>query len=325
MNRFLRISMRLCCTMPNPLQHLLAGSDPSVLLYHGTPRKSIVEGKYRFDKDVLEQQIVYLKKHFEFLHPREIGKHRSCWDRKGLLLTFDDGLRNNASVAASILLKHHVPAIFFVCSRNLATDQILWFSYLRALEIAFSHDSFTFRGENYDMSASCRKQTLKRLREYLLGLKPHPQAMYSAIENELPPWESFLSKEQQEDWFAGLTEDQVKELASRDIFSVECHTVDHPFLTKCDLKEAIRQIDVNRRHIEQLCQTKVTTISYPLGDYNRDIIASCREIGFQTGYAVRSLYDPHDCFEIPRAGIYQPYKDVARFKALWSRRRPYSG
>jgi peptidoglycan/xylan/chitin deacetylase (PgdA/CDA1 family) len=307
------------------LQQLLAGREPSVLLYHETPRQTILDGVYRWDGESLERQLVCLKRHFDFIYPRDIATPGSYWYRKPLLLTFDDGFRNNACVVAPLLRKHKIPAVFFVSCGHIGTDRLLWFAYLSVLEQAFVDKGFTFRGEYFDMSPGHRKATVARLRAQLLSLEPHPAAMYSAIESELPPWDSFLSRERMEDWYAGMTEEQPEELAADELFSVQGHTCDHPFLTQCTPDEAMRQIEDNKRNIERICKNKVTTISYPSGDYDQVTIRICRAAGMHLGYAVipRRLHDPD--FEIPRAGIYQRYPEVAGCKAMWARRRSSRG
>lgn len=80
-----------------------------VLNYHSTPIKF---------KDEFEKQILFLKKHFNFLNPSEIddfyNNSRSQVNSKPLLLiTFDDGLKNNLH-ATEILDKYQIKALFFI-------------------------------------------------------------------------------------------------------------------------------------------------------------------------------------------------------------------
>src|SRR5204863_5423449 len=103
---------------------------PVVLLYHGVPmdESEPVSGR------AFEQQLAFLSKHCEFVSPTQIEDRRSPYERLRVVLTFDDGFRNNADVAAPILRRYGVPALFFVSSRHATRGKYLWFSYLRALE-----------------------------------------------------------------------------------------------------------------------------------------------------------------------------------------------
>jgi len=325
-NTVLRLGLRLGYKIPAPLSPLLAGREPSVLLYHSVPRRSPRQGgKYHFDGAAFERQVVHLQEHFEFIHPEEIFLPRSLWRRKAVLLTFDDGFRNNATVAAPILARHRVPALFFVCSGHVGNGGVLWFSYLHALEHCFPRGSFTFRGECRDMSPAKRSTTVAWLREYLLGLRPHPTAMYCAIREELPPLESFVSETDRLDWYAGMSEEQIAEIADNALFVLGAHTVDHPMLTACEPAEAAHQMDDNKRFLEGVGKRAVTAISYPSGDYDAAVVDRSRKLGFDTGYAVIPLLGKCPRFEIPRSGVYQSAEEVAAFKAMWSRRRANRG
>ena len=92
-----------------------------------------------------------------------------------ILLTFDDGLRNNAEVVAPILRKYDIPAVFFVCSRHAVPGQYLWFSYLQALERHFNGDGFLLRGEFIRMSGDQRRQSIAQLKETLAMSRTRPQ------------------------------------------------------------------------------------------------------------------------------------------------------
>src|SRR5215472_7341714 len=134
-----------------PLARPLAGRRPVVLIYHGIPSQGLAG---EVDARAFERQILFLKSHFELVSMAALATaRRPLLGRVQVLLTFDDGFRNNAEVAAPILRRHRVPAIFFVCSRHAKPGAYLWFSYLRALDRWFPGNGFSFRGRNFDMSA----------------------------------------------------------------------------------------------------------------------------------------------------------------------------
>lgn len=325
MNYLSRIALRFGSSIPFPLAPLLARSEPSVLLYHGVPVRTKAAGHYAFDGGAFERQIIELQRYFDLIHPDDVLRPRPRWGRKSVVLTLDDGFRNNAVVAAPILKRHCVPAIFFVSTRHVGTDRLLWPAYLQGLELAFRHKGFSFRGTHYDMTPPARADSLRQLRKLLLSLRPHPVAMYDAITNELPSLESFLPKPALDDWFAGMTEEQIGELAADPLLSVGCHTVDHAFLTHCDEEEQRRQLADCKQRLESITGRPITTVSYPSGDYDERTIDICRSLQFSLGHAVEPRVHRFSEFEIPRAGIYQPYGEVAVFKAMWARRRSNRG
>ena len=307
-NSILPISYKL------PFLRALASRSPIVFLYHSVPRTS---GSGGMDETSLEQHILFLKQYCDFVTPQSLGKQRRVLDKIQVVLSFDDGMRNNATVVAPILRRHKVPALFFVCSRHATPGRYLWFTYLRALERHFSGNGFGFRGNLVDMTPGQRPASVRRLSEFLLNLTPHPAAMYQAIVEELPKLEDFVSKAVIAESCAGMTAEQVGELAADPLFSIGIHTVDHPFLTKCNTQDLIQQIQENREWIENTCNHRCDIIAYPSGDYNNDIIECEKRLGIAHGYAVIPIFNWDSCYEIPRIGIYATSLAVLGFKAFW--------
>ena len=219
--------------------------QPVIVMYHGVPSTSGAT----ISAAVFEQHVRFLKRHFEFAAPDDVPA-RAGSARPRVLLTFDDGFRNNAEVVAPILRRHDVPAIFFVCSRHATPGRYLWFSHLDALERHFCWNDFSFRRRVYDMRPSARRRSMWQLRQMLLSLEPHPCRMYQALEEELPPLDEFVGAAERADCYAGMTAEQLGELAADSRFTIGVHTADHPFLSRCGTAEARRQLDANRKWIE---------------------------------------------------------------------------
>ncbi len=297
-----------------PLLRALSSRAPVVLLYHGVARNSNDTG---VDEAGFERHILFLKQHCDFVTPENIGKSRKGSDKIRVLLTLDDGMRNNATVVAPILRRYKVPALFFVCSRHAIAGNYLWFTYLSALEKHFPWNGFRFSGEFMDMSPPRRHANVGRLSEFLLGLTPHPVAMYQVIAEELPRLEDFISDAVIADSYAGMVAEQVGELAADPLFTVGIHTVDHPFLTKCNTQDLMQQLRDNKAWIESTCGRSCDLIAYPGGDYNEDVVEQSRHLGLAYGYAVIPKTHGDSHFAIPRVGIYAPSLLLLSLKVFW--------
>ncbi|CAN5882197.1 polysaccharide deacetylase family protein [soil metagenome] len=85
----------------------LPGSDLLVLNYHGTQKKYLGE---------FEKQLNFLQQHFEFVSPEFLNGFYSgnIADKKPkVLITFDDGIRNNM-YAAELLAARGIKALFLI-------------------------------------------------------------------------------------------------------------------------------------------------------------------------------------------------------------------
>jgi len=297
-----------------PWSRLFGSRMPTVLMYHGIPREC---GQPGVDAATFERHIIFLKEHFEFIAPEDMGRKRGRLARPRILLTFDDGFGNNAEVAAPILRTHGVPAVFFVCSGPARHGRLLWFAYLRVLTRWFQGDSLTCLGRDWDMTPAGRSRTIRALRDHLETLRPHPGAIYRQIEEHLPDPASFAPPEKVADHFAGMTARQVADLSRDPLFTVGAHTVDHPYLSLCDAQECRRQLLDNKTWIEDVTGRPCEVLAYPLGDYDRQVLACCRELGFRIGYAVIPQLRAEPELEIPRMGVYRPSLEILGVKATY--------
>lgn len=332
---------------------LLSSRRPVVLMYHSAAPGP---GDY-FGPDVFERHVRSLKSRYHVVGPEECRRVRSRTEEIDVLLTFDDGFLNNAVYVAPILKRHQVPAIFFVSTRHCSGGRTLWFAYLSALSRWFPEDELVLDGVAYDLGPRERKRSLRRLRDYLLSLRPHPQAMYEKIERSLPSIGGFVPPTHLTDHYAGMTWDHIREISRDPLFEIGVHTVDHPFLTLCDEGEMAGQIRVNREELERVTGKQLRSIAYPLGDYDARVVAKCMDLGIEERYAVdirrgtgdgrretkdegrgtgdrrretkdrrrvtknekrRTMNDERATSDdIPRVGIYRPSLSILGFKVQW--------
>jgi hypothetical protein len=111
----------------------LGSRYPLVLCYHG------IVGEDRRDQHFLYRNTVSRRQfqlHLEFLnrhfHPISLGDLIDHMQRGvalkpcSVLVTFDDGYRNNLTNAAPLLLKNSTPALFNVTTGYIGRPDVLW-------------------------------------------------------------------------------------------------------------------------------------------------------------------------------------------------------
>jgi peptidoglycan/xylan/chitin deacetylase (PgdA/CDA1 family) len=286
---------------------------PVVLLYHDVPS---VASNHAVDLAAFESHITFLRRHCDFITPGQL-KESHPGGRIRVLLTFDDGFSNQFELAKRVLLNHGVPALFFISSRHSSPGAYLWFVYQRMLARHFQGDGFAFRSMHFSMRPEHRGKSINRLESILLDLKPHPSAMYRAIDQELPSVNEMIDQTVAADRYQGMSADQIAELAREPQFAIGCHTVDHPLLTRCSTQEALRQIAGNRAWLERVSKRICRTIAYPGGDYNQQIVNLSRELGLTDGFTVIPKLGSNPPFEIPRIGIYSASLLFLGCKVQW--------
>lgn len=111
-----------------------------------------------------------------------------------------------------------------------------------------------------------------------------------------------------------ISKGMLKELSQLGV-ELGAHTMDHVKLTKVDRKEALRQIIRSKDVIEQLIGKRVSSFSYPHGDYNSEIIDLLKQSKFESAltclpFSANKAINP---FEIPRKYVTY-FDDIESFK-----------
>ena len=270
-----------------------------ILLYHGVTDVEFGKGQ---TVNGFEKQMKFLNENYQVI-PYNAYPLNST-NNKEVVLTFDDGFKNNYINVVPVLKKYNLPATFFISSRHSENKKYLWFAYFFALKKYFNLDGFKFRGDYYNMSSDNRAHSVESLKNILIREKPYPTAMYNAIDNELPGLESFMTSYQINETVAGLNVEEIKEISDNDLFDIGVHTVDHPNLTQCEDFEIISQINDNKKFLESIINKKIDVIGYPSGDYNSTVIKYCKKVNLIYGHAVKPNLNKEKSFEYERIGIY---------------------
>jgi len=77
-----------------------------------------------------EAQVEFLKAHFDLIAPADLPARGARQRGRLVMITFDDGYRDNFSTAYPILQRHRVPATFFVATGFIDHPRIPWWDQI---------------------------------------------------------------------------------------------------------------------------------------------------------------------------------------------------
>ncbi len=232
-------------------------------------------------------QIRYLCRNFDIVSLDDCiawAKGEIVLPRNALLITFDDGYRDNLLNASPILKDHSVRAILFVATGFVADQQTFYWDWVweafhatqkkaAALPIlgyaAFRSDLEAGEVAQRWISASKlipddqRKSAVAELAEVLEVAPPSS-----------PPPGTCL------DWqdIAALAET---------CFDFGSHTVNHPILSNISVAKAEREIDDSRSALERALGRRVRCFAYPNGhrnDFGLEHEALLQRLGFEVAF-----------------------------------------
>jgi len=127
--------------LARPLSAIHTGlfHEVKVLAYHRVVPK-LDEQSFAYDLELLsawqeefDWQVGFLASNYEVITSRDLAgliDTGAPIPRRALIITFDDGYRDNHDVALPILRRHNVPAVMFVSTGYIGSDVTFWFDRL---------------------------------------------------------------------------------------------------------------------------------------------------------------------------------------------------
>ncbi len=283
-----------------------SGPRCTVIVYHriawtplGYHDVCVSPGRFR---DHLE----YMVRHgYAFLSLEQYQEYlagRLALDRDSVVVSFDDGYRDNYTAAFPLLKELGIPAAVFLCTGPLETGDPLWWD--RIGDVVRECRRVGVRSTVADpdvpaplaavfaraLVASDRRASAEigRLVDLVKGLStPERERTVAALERQAPLGDASSPM---------LTWDMVREMHAAGI-TFCAHSVTHPDFSRLAPEEARGEIGASKRSIEDQLGVPMTAFAYPYGKqrfFNASTIDALRENGFHWAYTTENgVNDPH--------------------------------
>lgn len=231
------------------------------------------------------------------------------------VVTFDDGWYDNLEYALPILRETAVPAVLFVATDYIGSDNCFWQERLsRALSAArripeHSSGLFAELGAPGLLDASLTLEQVKlAIRAIVDHYKAQPQAAIDALVQRV---ERLLQdagaavERQHPDRF--LSWEQVGQLGSSGWVAIGSHCCTHTPLTKLDADAVQIELHRSREIIRKRTGIDPADLAYPNGDHDAHIAKAVRDSGYRCAYTtLRGWVEPAaDAFRLRRINIHE--------------------
>jgi peptidoglycan/xylan/chitin deacetylase (PgdA/CDA1 family) len=216
-----------------------------------------------------EKILILLKKHYILLPLEGILGYTEKQLSRACFITFDDGFEDTYEWARPLLLKHAVPASFFLPTNCIANRGVIWPIQLRNSLYYTSHEKIDFlidkTNVSFSLSTPAKKvKTFNTLVRHLSRLKEKEflQALASLFEK---------IGEFNDDNIRIVSLDQLKVLAFE--FGIHSHTHNHYCLSGLSRERLTEEFDHSVSDLDKwLGVRKVNFLAYPIGDYSEQVI-----------------------------------------------------
>ena len=277
------------------LYHLIPKNNITILMYHRvTSKESPLDSNViTSSKENFEKQMKYLSENCNVITFNDLKEKPK---KNSIIITFDDGYKDNYTTAYPILKKYNLPATIFLATGHINKNELFWWDKIAYIINKTKIKKFSSKEQTIiniqeklkKVSESKKKSSIKKLEKTLKVKIPK-------IENIALSWEN------------------IKEMSKNNI-SFGAHTVSHPIITRISLKEAKSEILKSKNKIEKMINKKVSVFAYPNGgkeDMSDQIDKFLKENGFD--FSVSTIYGTteKDSFRLNRIGV--QYEDDLKF------------
>ena len=268
----------------------------TVLCYHGVIRQDRSQDRFMHENTVSEAEFdAHLRLLASRFHPVsgrqvvEAIEGKAPLPKHAALVTFDDGYKNNLTIAAPLLQKHKIPAIFHVSTDHIETNRLLWptEAVLRIVhwgEKAIDSPEDRSKALPLPVDREARRTLAVKLKEQCKKLPTAQKDAYLEYLRRSPIPQEALDAE-----LVGFMDwEEVKALHGLG-FEIGSHTVHHPILSRCEGEELARELAESKRAIEDHLQTECFSLAYPNGgreDYNESVQRMAREAGYRVAFVI---------------------------------------
>jgi peptidoglycan/xylan/chitin deacetylase (PgdA/CDA1 family) len=228
-----------------------------------------------------------------------------------VVLTFDDGYRDNLTHAAPILRELGVPAVFYVTSSGLSERMPYWPEVLgqmtllteaRSVSLGLGRETPTVGPIDYPlMTPAQRTRSCLRM---IAELRTLPSAKITEAIGVIATRLGVDPAAAGERTPRLLDADDIRSLASSG-FTIGSHSATHPYLPSETIEVQRREIVESKRAIENAVQSPVVDFCYPGGGHDERTRALVREAGYRSAVTWEpGVAGPaDDPYALPRKGI----------------------
>jgi peptidoglycan/xylan/chitin deacetylase (PgdA/CDA1 family) len=286
----------------NALLHRRGRDRLLVLNYHGVVPEDRSRDRFGYQNTVsaaeLDWHLRLLCRHF---HPVSIGHVRNWVEgREALpshpvLVTFDDGYRNNLTYAARLLKKHAVPAVVFLSTGYVGNNRMLWPSEIIQRVLRWPHASIVHPTGSPELpfpnSVDARRTLASQLCE---AAKRMPDSRKEFYLDYLREHTSLGLGDTDEILHTFLNWDEVRALRQ---FGIDfgAHTVNHVICTQVSTEILDRELLQSKSDIERELGVECFSMAYPNGsplDFSDSVIDRVRKVGYRLAFTLTN--ETHD-------------------------------
>ena len=284
-----------------------------VLSYHGVvsdEHYDPVHSDYTVSVTAFREQMEILVRYFRPVTVSELADWwtgKAALPRHPVLVTFDDGYKNNLTNAAPVLLQLGVPALIHICTGYIDQERILWMLDIHRRVLHWPKGTIPIPGSEIEKRLDDPRQRVPLASWVRQACKRLPHEECERYLNRLRETEIPESDARDQEVFRFLSWDEVRTLQNKG-FEIGSHTSEHPILTRISGKRADQELRASKLAIEEQTGTECRCFAYPNGgeeEVSKAITERVRQAGYRFAFTTMGQFCSRNesPFELGRISI----------------------
>jgi len=292
------------------IRNILAGCFANALFLSGSVKRAIkralkepiIISLYTHNPDRLffEATISWLKKKgFRFISVSELADIVSgelSFPKGAVIVTVDDGWKENRNNVVAIAEKHNIPITIFVSTEPVLFGSAYWWSYIdKANQSGITN--FTVA----DLKSMANDERIREVQRVRTRLN--------------------LARE-------AFTIKDLRDISKSNLVTIESHTVTHPILSKCSDRKSKQEIRDSKVTLECWLNKPISSFAYPNGNYTDREIKYLSESGYKLAFTTKDSYITPDNisanYTLPRTDMIESIsfaEHLCRITGVWFQKR----
>jgi peptidoglycan/xylan/chitin deacetylase (PgdA/CDA1 family) len=291
----------------NKLKKLFA-HKAIVLMYHRIAEPESDVWEIAVSPERFEQHLKVLQKMGNIVHLQQIAGSVNLHQlpKNSIAITFDDGYIDNFKIAKPLLEKYGIPATFFITSSS--NEKEFWWDELERIILFAEHLPTVFSSSIGEETIVCElkdetyltEETGQKHRLWKAGTEDPPTIrarLFYKLWQLLKPL-SYTEQQQhlqmlrkwanlpllvREDYRV-MSSGELKQLAANNLFTIGAHTVTHPALGCHNADFQKKEVNENKKFLEEIIGRDINLLAYPYGNYNQETLQVVSNSGFNAAF-----------------------------------------
>jgi len=264
-----------------------------------------------------DEQVAFLARHCDVIAPADIDQALGNPRGRHVIITFDDGYRDNHDHAFRILRSHRVPATFFVATGFIDRPTLPWWDEIASLVRRTQADRLLLSGylaKPIVLDGDQRDAVIHQLLETYKAL-PSPAAteLLAQLRSESEVDDVAIVRNH---W---MTWDMIRDMHAHGM-TIGGHTMNHPVLSRMSAQQQYDEIAGCGARIRDELGVRMDYFAYPVGGrdaFNADTVECLKRLevrhafSYYGGFVTRA--SPR--YDMPRVAI-EPHVGTDLFRAM---------